>query len=463
MNKLLPILILSTATLLSACTGSKSYYKKGHKLEESGLTTEATDFYIEALKRKKTNEKAIIALKKTGQKVLDQRFSDFYKYFTDERYRDAVYTYLDAEKFKSKVEAVGVRLNEPVYYTDYYTEARSIYIAELYDKAQEYLNREAFTEAESILLEIKQLDPSYKDVKALSDFAFVEPKYRQALHEYDQSNFRKAYLIFKEINDRTGGYKESVDYAELALESAQFPIGILPIENKTRYRNLEAGITGSIIRDVKALNDPFIKLLDRTNTETLLEEQFYNMSGAIDQSTAIETGTILGSKAILVGKVVNARVEEGRLAKNSRTGWIGKEVKYVDPQGVKRTKLVFDKVYYYEYEQTNTVTLTFQYQLISTLTGEVLLSDLVEITKRDELNNATFNGDTRYLYAGYWRNQYKRDQSDRRFSGYNEKKELDQKLNASKTIKSTDELTNDAFDAIGNKVAGQLRGFNPET
>ena len=463
MKQVLPIFLILAFFVLAGCSGSKSYYKKGQRLEESGLQTEAANFYIESLKRNKSNEKAIIALKKAGQQVLDERFSSFYKNYTDERYRDAVYAYQDAQTFKSKVEAVGVSLNEPVYYQDYYVEARNIYIAELYDRAQEFLEREAFADAENMLKEIKRLDPTYKDVNALSDFAFVEPKYRQALHEYDVSNFRKAYLIFKEINDRTGGYKESLDYASLALESAQFPIGLLPIENKTRYRNLESGISGSIIRDIQALNDPFIKIIDRTNTETLLEEQFYNMSGAIDQSSVIETGTMLGSKAIFVGKVVNARVDEGKLVKNSRTGWLGKEVRYVDEQGVKRTKLVFDKVYYYEYEQTNVVTLTFQYQLISTITGEVLISDLVEITKRDEMNYATFSGDTRYLYAGYWRNQYKRDPSDRRFSGYNEKRELDEKLNARKSIKSTQELTTDIYNQVGRDVASKLRGFNPES
>ena len=449
--------------LIAGCSGSKSYYTKGQRLEDSGLRTEAANFYIEALRRKKTNEKAIIALKKTGQQVLDEYFSGFYQSYTDERYREAVYSYLDAQTFIGKVKAVGVALNEPPYYRDYYDEARNIYIAEIYDRAQAFLSREAFGEAESLLEEIKRLDPTYKDVNALSDFAFVEPKYRQALHEYDINNFRKAYLIFKEINDRTGGYKESRDYATLALESAQYPIGLLPIENKTNYRNLESGISGSIIRDIQALNDPFIKIIDRTNTETLLEEQFYNMTGAIDQSSAIETGTMLGSKAIFVSKVVNARISTGKLVKNSRTGWLGKEVRYVDEQGVKRTKLVFDKVFYYEYEQTNAVTLTFQYQLISTITGEVLLSDLVDVTKRDNINYAVFNGDTRYLYAGYWRNQFKNDPSDRRFSGYNEKRDLDQKLNARKTIQSTEELTTAVYNQIGKDVASKLRGFNPES
>jgi tetratricopeptide (TPR) repeat protein len=464
MKKWIPKLMLLLALVfgLTACTGSKAFYKKGKKLEKAGLSTEAASFYIESLKRKRSNEDAIISLKKIGQQVLDDELAEFYKHYTAERYRDAVYKYIDAENFKSRVEGVGVQLDAPTYYRDYYEESRSIYIAELYDLANTYLEREDFSEAEVILTEIKTLDPSYKDVNQLSDFAFVEPKYRQALNHYDHERYRKAYLLFREINQRVGGYKESAAYAELALESAQFPIGILPIENKSGVKNLESGISASIIRDIKDLDDPFIRVVDRTKTDVLLEEQFYNMSGAIEQSSAIETGTLFGTKAILVGKIISATANDGKLVKRSQPGWLGKEVRYVDAQGVKRVKLVFDKVYYQEYEQEKTVTCTFQYQIISTETGEILLTDVLEINKRDRINYASFKGNTKYLYAGYWRNQYRRESTDKRYGSYSEKRKFDQLLRARKNIKSTEELRNDIFDDIGKSVAAKLNGFNPE-
>jgi hypothetical protein len=456
------VLLLVAAFTVAACSGSKSYFKKAVNLEKAGLTTEAADFYIEALKRNRTNEKAIIALKKTGQAVLDEQLQDFYRQFTDERYADAVKSYRSAESFKARVDAVGVKLNAPEYYNDYYVEARNIYVAQLYDKAQNYLDQEDFVSAERTLKEIKILDPSFKNVSELSDFAFVEPKYRQALNAYDAKRFRQAYVLFREINDRTKGYKESVAYMELALESAQFAVGILPIENKTGVRAVESGISGSIIRDLKSLNDPFLVVVDRTQTDVLLQEQFYNMTGAVDQSTARETGTLIGSSAILVGRVISARKEEGKLMKYSRTGWLGKEVRYIDQEGVKRTKLVFDKVYYYEYDQQNSISITFQYQLISTETGEVLLSDQLEVTKQDKIEYATFTGDGRLLYAGYWENQFRNLPSDRRFSGYNEKRELDKKLKGRTTINSLDELCKQAYDYMGKAVAQKMKTYNPE-
>jgi len=457
-------ILLLSALLFVACSGSKSFYKKGKNLEKNGLTTEAANFYIEALKRKRTNDDAIIALKSLGQKVLDEKYSFFYKYYSDERPKDAVYAYLDAEEFKNKVSAVGVVLSSSPYYRDYYIEARDAYVAELYTKAASHLENESFKDAELILNEIKVLDPSYKDVGALSDFAFIEPKYRQGLRAYDSDEYRKAYGLFKEINSRVqNGYKESIAYMQLALESAQYTIGILPLENKSGISNFESGISGAILTAIKDLNDPFIKLVDRTQQSKLMEEQYYNMTGAVDPNSVRETGTMLGTKAILVGKVLSASKNVGSLKKHSRTGWLGKEVAYVDPtSGAKKTRIVYNKAYYYEYEQESTVSCTFQFQLLSTATGEVLISDVIEISERDVINYATFNGDSRLLIAGYWKNQYRNDPSDRQFNSSQQKRELDNLLRSRREITPVEKLTTTTYSRVGNKVAKSIGLYNPE-
>ncbi len=456
-------LVVAIGFGLANCSGSKSYYKKGKKLEKNGLTIEAANFYIESLRRKKSNEDAIIALKGLGQRVLDEKYATFYKFYADERYKNAVYAFIDAEEFKSKAAAVGVILSSSPYYIDYFKESRDIYVTSLYDDAQEYLNNEAFTDAERNLNEIKKLDPSYKNVNALSDFAFIEPKYRQGLRAYDAQEYRKAYYLFQEINKRAKeGYKESIDYQALALESATYTIAVLGIEDK-QNSTLATGISGGIISSVKSLNDPFLRLIDRTTSTLVREEQFINMSTESSQSQFIQTSENLGSDAILIGKIVSAKSYNGNLIKSSRTGWIGKEVRYIDPVTKdKKTRITYSKVYYYEYEQTNWVNCTFQYQLISTKTGEVLLSDIVETKKEDQIHYATFNGDTKLLIPGFWKNQYRNDQADRRYDSYSNKRALDALLRSRTTIKSLSELQNNVFDELGVRVATNIGAFNPE-
>ena len=74
-------------------------YKKGVKLDEAGLHHEAAGFYINALQKKASNSDAIVALKKTGQKVLDDYLADFYQFYADKKHKKAVYAYHEASAF----------------------------------------------------------------------------------------------------------------------------------------------------------------------------------------------------------------------------------------------------------------------------------------------------------------------------------------------------------------------------
>ena len=283
------------------------------------------------------------------------------------------------QHFYKQVNNVNVKLDIPSYYEDYYKEMKTLYIHELYETAQADLDNEKFKDAEEKLKEIQKLEPSFKDVTELTTFAFVEPKYRIGLRAFDNHEYRKAYFLFEEIVNASGDYKESKALMAIAKENAQYTIGILKFENATSIGGIESALSASIVRDLKSLNDPFLVVIDRSNTDKLISEQKLGMTGIIDQSTTAQAGELLGAKAILAGRVVSAEKKSGKLLKRSKTGYLGKPVYKVNPEtGKKYRDMVYSKVYYYEYEQVNKVNYTFQYQLISTETGEILISDLVE-------------------------------------------------------------------------------------
>ena len=64
---------------LRGCSGSKSFSKKGEKLDEAGLYAEAADMYLQAAQRNTKNIDAKIGLKKTGQQVLNDELGTFFK------------------------------------------------------------------------------------------------------------------------------------------------------------------------------------------------------------------------------------------------------------------------------------------------------------------------------------------------------------------------------------------------
>jgi len=456
------LFVLVTFGLVS-CSGSKAYYKKGKKLEEAGLNYEASNFYISSLHRNTGNSDAVVALKRTGQIVLDDLYADFYKYYADEKLKQAVYAYIEASDFEKKVKDVNVRLSSADYYEDYYNEVKATYIQQLYNQAQKDLDNESFVEAENKLKEIQKLEPSYKNVSELEKFAFVEPRYRLAISAYDNKEFRKAYFIFEEIVQTSGNYKESKELMAISKENARYTIGILKFENKSRVNGIDVAISGSIVRDLMSFNDPFLVVIDRTVTDQIISEQKLGMTGIIDQNSAAKAGELLGAKAILVGKIVSARKENGRLMKQSKTGYLGKPVKKVNPEtGERYTAMVYSKVYYYTYKQKNVVSCTFQYQLISAETGEILISDMIEESFSDEIGYSSFNGDTKYLYKGSWTSQTKKNANDKVYNSYSAKKELDRALRARKDIRSVESLSNELFKKISKQAAIKIKNYNPE-
>ena len=315
------LLFIFISAISVGCSGSKSLYKKGQQLDEAGLHYEASNFYIDALTRKRTNSDAILALKVSGQKVLDDYYAIFYQYYSAKNLKKSVYAYLEAENFEKKVNSVGVKLLAADYYEDNYTEVKALYISELYEAAQKELDDEKFADAELKLKEIQKLEPKFKDVTELTTFAFVEPKYRMAIRAFDKFEYRKAYFLFEEVIKASGNYKESKELKDIAQENARYTIGILKFENSSKVSGIETALSGSIVRDLMNLKDPFLVVIDRTNTQKLISEQKLGMTGIIDESSAAKAGEMLGAKAILVGKVVSAEKIPGRLKKQSKTGY----------------------------------------------------------------------------------------------------------------------------------------------
>ena len=53
------------------------------------------------------------------------------------------------------------------------------------------------------------------------------------------------------------------------------------------------------------LNNPFIKLVDRTYTKSFIDEQIMGLSGQVAENTNAQAGELIGAKAIISGKLVS--------------------------------------------------------------------------------------------------------------------------------------------------------------
>ena len=114
------------------------------------------------------------------------------------------------------------------------------------------------------------------------------------------------------------------------------------------------------------------------------------------------------------------------------------------------TKTKYKKVNYMRYAKSIDVHIEFQYKLISLKTSEVLLSDIIELSSKDNVSYSVYNGDPKILYPMSNTGVDKSESSINKF-----------RLQFSKRrkLKSEQNLSNDLFKSISSKTAKKITQY----
>ncbi|MEJ6710936.1 MAG: CsgG/HfaB family protein [Flavobacteriales bacterium] len=445
--------------ILVSCTGTKKMTKRALAFEQQGMYTEAANYFLEALRRKSTNIDAAMGLKRTGQLVLDDLLAAFFKSHTSKAYKTSVYTYLKAENYKSSAAVFKVSLEVPSYYPGYYKEDLAFYLAAIYDDAMSCLDKEEFDKGLSYLDEILRLDAAYKDVAELKTYARLEPVYRKANLALETKKFRSAYYLF----GKTISYKDSDELKAYALKEAQYPIAMLPFENATTTANIHKSFESQFLNLFVKDKNPFIKIIDRVHIETVLNEQELGLSGLVDSQTAAKAGDLFGAKALLVGRLVSYDAKFSVPKATKKKGWESyKQKKY--NAATKEYDLVtkYSKVKYNLFQGISYVNLTIEYKLISTETGEILATNLFTDKREDNVRYIEFDGNTKNLVSGTWVSSQTDSESDRKNTGYKDRKNIQGLLKANKNLRSKADLMSIALKNVSAKAVSEINSYNPE-
>ena len=456
--------IISLFLILGAgCSGSKSYSNRAKKLQEAGLNDEAANFYLQALQRNPKNVDAKIGLKQTGQIQIERTLTSFYKAYSVTNYKEAVYKYQEALNYKTRY-GYFVSMEIPPYYEAYYQEMLRVYLENRYEVAGDLLYDEKFKEANVIFKEILQLDPEYKDVKELSLQSTIEPLYRRGVVLFSEEKFRECYAVMSDVLSKKAMYKDAFDYKERALEEGQVTVAVLEFEsNVPGKKSVIESIQSNVVAGIIKTNDPFIKVLDRSNMETLIKEQKLNVKDASVGSSAIQTGELLGAKMLIRGKLINYSYSGGQIFKQQKQGFESYKVKKVDAE-TKKTyyQTYYKRVNYYEYEGSAALFAEVQYQLVSAETGEVVKSDVLRNNKSDHVNYVDYRGNYKNLYSGKFSGggmAFKK--GDVIYTSNSQKRTLQNKVRSSKrTLKSEQELAANVLHSISNGIIRGVTYFN---
>ncbi|MDI3527121.1 MAG: hypothetical protein PWR03_1304 [Tenuifilum sp.] len=460
MNRKLFILFIASLLMIAGGCASKKYAKKGLKFEQAGLWQQATDAYFHSLMAKRDNIDAIIGLKRAGQRVLDEQSLEVIQAYENDDLKGTVYKYIDAEDLKNRASAFGIELSISNIATDYFNDAKPKYIQNIYSEAQRYMDEERFKEAEQLLSEIKKLQPDYGNVQDMLKVSKCEPLYREAKEFMNASLYRKAYYNLDKIIREYNSYKDARELRDEVLEKATITIQINDFTTGTRNaENITKSVQTEVASSLNKLKNPFIKVIDTKNTDKIIEEQQRSLTIGSD----FEIGKLLSAKAILNGELTILELSPGKLNKIQKRGYLREETKVKDPNtGEIKTKVSYKKVYYYEYSQKNNITIALKYQLTSTETGEILVTDYVRSNQSDYIEYATFDGSKDKLVPGYWEKIDVKTEKDVINDNTPDVRRLQEKLNARREITSIASLMSKAINEVGVSVANKIGSYNPE-
>lgn len=461
MNKQILIILVSAIFILMGCAANR-FAKKGLEFEQVGYYEKAADMYYMSLTKNINHVDATIGLKRSGQKNLDNTLDQFMQLYQADEHKDAVYKYVESLTFYEKVKNVGVELNFPTTYKEYYKEVKEIYLNKIYDEAYLLLEEEQFSKAELKFNEILKLDPNYGDVDELKRKAHYEPIYRKGKQQLLNEKYRSAYRSFKEIIDALTNYKDARELMNESLKNAIITIAVADFNNLTRYTNIQKQLESTVEAELNKLNSPFIKIVDRDNNEQITSEQLLTLEGKVDETISSKAGKMLGVKAIITAEVQEYYENEGSLKKEEKKGYL-KEVKTIKKGEEEIEKTIYHKTKYYEYKQSHKVVCRIQFKLISTETSEILVNDAFTVAADDEIHYITFNGNGKNLVRGNWVSLKKDSPKDEVVDNNHSNKELQRLLKANKRIKSIEILKSEVLGDISKKVAKKIYNYDPES
>jgi tetratricopeptide (TPR) repeat protein len=441
------------------CNSSKSYYNKGSQLQQAGLTDEATDFFLMALRKNANNVSARIALKAEGQKLLETKLQDFYKLYTAEDFIGATKKYRECESYVKLVEPY-VKLEMPPYYADYYNESKKVFLEDRYSKASNLINENKFESASTFLEEIVEIDPTYKDAASLMKYSTVEPVYMDAVQAFEGGSYRKAYDLFSRVVKMNPNFKETRYYQQESLNKGMLTIAIVGIESESK--NLATQLTRSILQNGSAKKDPFLVYIDRENTDDILREQKLGLSGVIDESTAAETGKLLGARYLIEGKVLDYKHTFTPLKKRTEQGYYETIVrKYNKIQGYYYNQRQYSKTTYQVSSIKREIECRIELSLISAETGAIVVSQIYTPKQVDLVEFGTYAKDAKSLYPGSYKSMKYNSPEDK----VNKDVVAKQKLNRIMTekrrnVKAENNLLNDLAQEISKNWVLQIKKYS---
>lgn len=297
-----------------ACGGTRKQMERASLYEREGMLQEAYNGYADIHDRKPRTVEAHVGMKRTAQGLFDRLQADASALYMANDLAGGDQKRAEAANFKSRMDAKGLELLWDPMLDTRRVEAQRVEADRLYQEADAAYRADRFSEAEELASKSLRLDKDRKETEYLLKLAQLEPRYREGQKAMDLGLWRDAFQRFKWITDRDAGYRDAWDLQDSCRHQASYTLGYVPLHNSALQANeiatvlggatVEAQLAASVKAALLDLNDPFLVLVDRDNTDAILAEQRRQMSGVFDDRYTLETGQLLGARYVLTAKLL---------------------------------------------------------------------------------------------------------------------------------------------------------------
>jgi len=445
-KNLTPIYLLLLVTFsLHSCSGSKSMYKKGLKLEQAGMYNEACNFYYDALKRDITNVDASIRLNNLGQVIISNKLDEFDSSINNGYKKNAVYSFFYANNFKEELHTVNVNLTIPEEQKFHFQKVKTEYVEEELNVINELLEEGKFVEAKKVIKEVLRIDPNNQEIRDLDGYSTAEPIYRKAMTYYEGGSFKKAFYEF----DKVLNYKDAKLIKSLAKEKATFTIVIRSIENESEYYDLDEKLTFKVEKYFSENTNPFIEIIEGDVYKRLLSERKYSK----DRKWQNHSNKVFKADSYLDVIINDVSISKGKLVEARKKGWELYKRKIIDKETEKVSYVSsYRKVYYYEYSRTKKVNMSINLKLKSFNTNDILLNKFEEDNRYDKIEYISFDGENKNLRSGFWMSRSENNSRDFIDNSSSKINILRKKIYGRRTMKTANAMESEIVDDLARAI-----------
>jgi tetratricopeptide (TPR) repeat protein len=456
------LLFLTIVILLLTGCASKRHLKNAVKYDEAGLYEDAAQLYMRSLSANRDNIEAKLGLRRTGQMVLDQRVTDFATFHRNNQHGDAVYAYINAEKYRNQANSLGVRLDFAGNHQADFLTSRNIYLDGLYKDGQRALDAESFKTAEERFSEILNIDDTYKDARENWVIARYEPVYRDGLDFMYTGLYRKAYFAFHTILSEHGTYKDAMQLREEALAGATITVAVLPFyTTNNNQRSAAAELRANTISELSALPTPFYRIVNDPILNNLPQISVINDPGIV-LALLKSAGVRLSADNILMARVVNYNEYTTNPKRTERPAYIKLTREITNSAGAKEKITEYVKTSYTEIERKSGATLRVEFSMVNLKTGMVVLTDYLNFEDHQEVLYGEYKNNYRNLIPGEWKSANRDDDSDKIFDNSRSISDLHQLFTAPKDLVSGKQMMTTLLGAAGHQISLRLNAYDPE-